>query len=231
MPPVLKQIFLPPRRAHPKWKWPPGSVVLGQSPSGADVLVDSDAIRKHVHAIGASGFGKSKLLEGIARQAILALDGKPRGLILIDPHGTVIRDILRWIAAYGIDKYRTIHVIDPTSDEIVGINPLRHRPGIDPAFVANTFCNALMEVWGGADPTQTPQLRESIKAIFYTLTVLGWTLLECELLTDIADPLGVRQFIIENIRHPQIRRFWATLDALPPAKNRRETWIGRATAE
>jgi hypothetical protein len=216
MPPVPKQIFLPARRPHPKWKWPPGSVVLGQSPSGADVQVDERTLSTHMHLIGASGFGKSKLLEGIARQAILALDGKPRGLVLIDPHGTVIRDILCWIATFGIDKYRRVHLIDPTSDDIVGINPLRLRPGIDPAYIAQTVKNAVMEVWD--DQGAMPQLEESLLAIFYTIATLGWTLLESELLADIADPMGVRQFIIENVRHPQIRRFWATLDALPAAK-------------
>jgi hypothetical protein len=210
--------ILPARRRHPKWMFPRGSVLLGQSSSGADVLVDSDAIRKHVHVVGASGYGKSKLLENVARQGILALDGQPKGLILIDPHGTVVQAILRWLTTHGVDRYRRIHVVDPTGEDIVGINPFQHRPGVDAAFSANTFCNAVMEVWGGADPTQTPQLRESIKGIFYTLTILGWTLLECELLTDIADPLGVRQFIVDNVRHPQIRRFWATLNALPPAK-------------
>src|SRR5439155_11776714 len=105
-------------RPHPKWKWPRGSVVVGRSRGGVDVVIDSRTFSTHLHLVGASGYGKSKLLEGIARQIILALDGQPRSLVLLDPHGVVIEAILRWIATYEIDRYRTIHVIDPASDNI-----------------------------------------------------------------------------------------------------------------
>ncbi len=216
MPLVPKQTFRPPRRPHPKWKWPRGSVVLGQSSPDADVLIDARTLSTHAHVLGASGFGKSFFLQSVARQTILALDGKPKGLVIIDPHGTMIRDILRWLAATGVDKYRGIHLMDPSSDNIVGINPLRLRPGVDPAFIAQTVKNAVMEVWD--DEGAMPQLEESLLAIFYTIATLGWTALESELLADVADRMGVRRFIVENVRHPQIRRFWATLDALPLAK-------------
>ena len=203
-------------RRHPKWKWPAGSLLLGTTQSGADVVVDAHTLTTHIHALGASGFGKSAFLQILAREIILSLDGHPRGLILLDPHGTLIRELLRWIASYKLDQYRRIHLIDPCGDAIVGINPVRHRANIDDAFVANTFANVVTSIWG--DEEVLPQLAESIRAIGYTLCALGWTLLEAELLTDIADPLGVRQFIIDNVRHPQIRRFWQTIDALPPAK-------------
>jgi hypothetical protein len=217
MPPLIpKRLFLPPRRPHPKWKWPAGSVLLGRAKSSADVVADARTLATHMHVIGASGLGKSFLLQSIARQAILALDNEPKGLIVIDPHGTLIDAILRWIATYRLDQCRRIHLIDPASDHVVGINPLRQRPGIDDAFVANTFANVVTSIWG--DEEALPQLAESIRAIAYALCVFGWTLLEAELLTDIADPLGVRQFIIDNVRHPQVRRIWANIDALPPTK-------------
>ena len=45
-----------------------------------------------MHIIGASGEGKSKFMEHLIRQDII----NNNGLCLIDPHGYLYNDIVRW---------------------------------------------------------------------------------------------------------------------------------------
>ena len=46
----------------------------------------------HTHIIGSSGTGKSKFLEWLIRQDIK----NRQGLCVIDWHGTLYKDVLRW---------------------------------------------------------------------------------------------------------------------------------------
>jgi hypothetical protein len=217
-----------PRRApDPWWKWPSGSVVLGRTRREKHIWVPPEMRSIHTHIIGASNQGKSKLLEGMIRQDVLEPDGMSRSVIVLDPHGTLTDDVLRWFTTYGLHRVRRIRVLDPGDPTYVfGMNPVRRRDGIDPAVVASATLNAMTKVWGGEDATAMPQLRESLKAILYTLTVLNLTLLEADELVSIEDENALRRLAIETVDHPSIRRFWRTIEALRPRE--RDEKLGSA---
>ena len=102
---------------------------LGTTRKGRTLSLTSEERSCHIHVVGASGTGKSKLLESMIRQDILSPSG--HGLCLIDPHGTLADPIVEWCAALKIGKHRRIHVIDPADGEwSVGFNPLR-LDGVD----------------------------------------------------------------------------------------------------
>jgi len=207
------------RAPHPKWQWPIGSVVLGSDKRGNKIWISREARSVHCFTCGQSGQGKSKLLEGMIRQDILELDGQPRSVIVLDPHGTLIGNTMRWIATHRLHQLRPIRVLDPSDpDHVFGVNPVRQRAGVDPAVISSAVLNAVMQCWGGEDATAMPQLRESLKAILYVLCALGLTFLEVDDLADLDDRSGLRGYVIDNIWHPSIRRFWATIAALPPAR-------------
>jgi hypothetical protein len=201
---------------HPKWKWPTGSVVLGDTKAGSKVWISREARTVHCFTCGQSGQGKSMLLAGLIRQDVLCLDGEARSVIVFDPHGTLIANTLRWVATHRLHELRTIRVLDPSDPEhIFGLNPVRPRENVDPAVIASAVLNAILQVWGGEDATALPQLRETGKAILYVLCSLYLTFLEIDDLVDLEDRLGLRQYVIDTIRHPSIRRYWATIAALP----------------
>ena len=204
---------------HPIWRWPAGSVVLGTAKSGEKIWISREARTVHCFTCGQSGQGKSKLLEGMIRQDILRLSGEHCAVFVIDPHGTLVGNTLRSIATHRLHDLRTIRVLDPCDPEhVFGMNPVRPRPGVDPAVVASAVLNAILQVWGGQDAATLPQLRETAKAILYVLCALGLTFLEIDELVDLDDGSGLRNYVMENIRHPSIRRFFATLAALPAAR-------------
>ncbi len=115
----------------------------------------------HMHVVGASNTGKSKLLEHMIREDIK--DGK--GVCLIDPHGNLYDKIVDWYALNGTDEYRTIHLFEPTADGwSFGFNPLHYdttnRSEIDfaiDAVVRVSFCGPfrgllLLRLCGGLLP-------------------------------------------------------------------------------
>ncbi len=59
---------------------------------------------RHMHIVGRTGSGKSKLLEWMIREDIKA----GRGLLLLDPHGDLYRAVLRWMIAERLDRRRLL---------------------------------------------------------------------------------------------------------------------------
>lgn len=69
----------------------------------------------HMHIIGTTGKGKSKLLEHMIYQDIIS----GRGSALIDPHGNLADDLLSYLGTQGYFKEQS------NIDRIVYINPSR----------------------------------------------------------------------------------------------------------
>jgi len=102
----------------------------------------------HMHIIGTTGKGKSKLLEHMLYQDIV----KGRGVALIDPHGDLADDVLSYLGTQGYFKKQS------NVDRIVYINPARrdYSPGInllelqkneDPAEHANDIIEVFKRSW------------------------------------------------------------------------------------
>ena len=51
--------------------------------------------KTHMHVVGSTGEGKSKFLEHMIREDII----KDNGLCLVDPHGTLYNDLVKWCAS------------------------------------------------------------------------------------------------------------------------------------
>lgn len=91
-----------------------GTAVVG----GRKVALRAADARKHLHLIGKTGTGKSTLLQHLA----LADIRDRRGLVVIDPKGDLIDDLLDRIdpaTAQG-----RLYLIDPRQDRIPGLDPL-----------------------------------------------------------------------------------------------------------
>lgn len=80
----------------------------------------TDALLRHAHIAGPTGTGKSVLLANLALQDMAA----GRGVIVMEPKGDLITDLLARIPAHRLDD---VVVLDPLADQVVGINPLAQR--------------------------------------------------------------------------------------------------------
>ena len=84
---------------------PPGNdLILGQLAGRNATLTLSRTERdKHLYLCGGTGTGKSKFLENIIRQDILASRKSKCGMLVLDPHGSLYDSLIEWLAWSGID--------------------------------------------------------------------------------------------------------------------------------
>lgn len=109
---------------HPRLVAPPrlasGRRLVGVSSapgSACPVAIPlSDAVY-HTHLLGPTGTGKSTVLLSLA----LADAAEGRGMLLLDPKGDLVTDLLERVPA---ERHQDVVVIDPTSLRPVGVNPL-----------------------------------------------------------------------------------------------------------
>jgi hypothetical protein len=185
------------------------SVLLGRT-SRAEVRLSAEERSQHMQIVGASGTGKSKLLEAMVRQDIMA----GRGLCLIDPHGALVDEIVAWCASRGLDRQRRVRVIRPAeAGWSLGFNPLRSDGITEPIVRVDAMVAACAQVWGGEDMASTPRLKKTLRAIFYVLAVRGLTITEAPLLTS-AGLANLRHQLTDNLPDPVFDILWQDLNGL-----------------
>jgi hypothetical protein len=187
---------------------------IGTAKSGDEpVYLTDDQRATHTHVIGASGSGKSKLLELMIRRDIMA----GNGLCLIDPHGTLYDRLVQWCALKDVgSKRQQVHLFEPTVQNwTFGFNPLGFE--VDDRYEADYCVDSVMKVfsqiWGGEDTTKTPLLKRCLKMTLFTLVANGMTLLEARELTSTEDPRSIRAFLTSNLEDSIYRQEWKDMDS------------------
>jgi Type IV secretion-system coupling protein DNA-binding domain len=195
----------------------PSALSLGRDERGANVAVPANVRLQHCHIVGATGSGKTKLIEHKFRQDIL----NNHGTCLIDPHGShpdsCYRSILSWIERKGLSQSRTIHIIDPNAgSHVTGFNPLMlPDPEYDPAVIADAVLEAIERLWGEERTDGKPTLQRVLTAAVTALCELGLTLNELRFLFDDAyDEHGVRAWLIDQLRNEVARGELRWLDGI-----------------
>jgi len=102
----------------------------------------------HMHIIGTTGKGKSKLLEHMIYQDVIF----GRGVALIDPHGNLADDVLSYLGNSGFFKVpenqkRLVYINPSRQDFSPGINLLELQKGEDPAEHANDIIEVFKRSW------------------------------------------------------------------------------------
>ena len=163
---------------------------------------------RHIYICGATGTGKSRMLEFLIRQDILA----GRGFSLIDHHGDLYQNILSFLGGLvplGDPQQvmslvgQKLVLIDPTESQwIVGFNPLE-AVGVDPFMQALEFMGIFKKLW--SDAYWGPRMEELLRNTLVTLSVSGLTLLEAKtLLTDSV----IRSHLLKNLPSGEIKEYW-----------------------
>jgi hypothetical protein len=163
---------------------------------------------RHTYIIGASGSGKTRLLEFLVRQEILS----GRGFALLDVHGDISNNLLKFIGGLlerNDGKFNARYVsqklvlIEPFNRKwTVGFNPFVLR-GVDPYIQLSEFMGVFKKLW--ADAYWGPRMEELLRSCSYTLIVHGMTLLEAKtLLTDSA----FRDQLVSSLPEGEIKDYW-----------------------
>ena len=154
--------------------------------------------------IGQPGSGKSKLLELLALQDVLA----GRGVAVIDPHGDLFHNLTLHLATISRrpELASRMVIVDPTDPKwTVGINPLAAIQGISQARMALFLADVVQKVWG-VDATHAPRMVWLITHTFAALADLGLSLLD--LPRFLLDP-AFREPLLPALSQENVRAFFA----------------------
>ena len=162
--PQLATFGVPVHFAAPA-KRPPatGGVVLGYTVCGREssaVALPDDSRDKHLAMFGATGSGKSSLLLRMLADD-MASASRP-GVALLDPHGTLVHDVLSLVPK---DRVKDVILVDVTDAErCASINPF-HGTKADRAyasFVGNEVVAMVNTLFEGKDTTG-PVMRQNLR--------------------------------------------------------------------
>lgn len=156
--------------------------------------------RKHLYIIGKTGVGKSKLIELLA----LADIKEGKGCVVMDPHGDLAEELLRYIPRerlYDVIYFNPSDTEYPMSfNPLEGVGSFEFRQNVVAGFIA-IFKKLFAFTWS---QRLEHVLRYTTLAL---LDVPGSTVLGIpKMLSDIR----YRQMIVEQIQDPLVKKFWTT---------------------
>jgi len=193
---------------------------LGYDACGRPIRIDPEDRKIHTHVIGASGGGKSKFLEWMIRG-----DLKNRqGFALLDPHGTLYNDVVKFCARFPAEVSKDIILLNLSAgDSIVGFNPFRKATDSSVSVQVDNRITATMHAWDITDTNETPTLERTLRLIYTALLDQNLSLAQARHFID-ATKRDIRQNLIQELQNnsPLIASEWQELQLLKHKDFRQE---------
>lgn len=153
-------------------KRPQELVYLGHSAEKDEYLTREDRDH-HIHILGATQQGKSRLLTHLLTQDLK--HGYPACLIDGGENGATAKAVLNWCIANDFKKVCYINPIDFLEyDRVPTIQPLKY--GEASRLSAGSLLTAFGILWDNPDPVTTPRIERFVEAIITVLHRAGLTL-------------------------------------------------------
>jgi len=156
---------------------------------------------RHMYIIGKTGVGKSELLKEMIKQDIN--DGK--GVCVIDPHGDLIEDTLRYIPP---ERAEDVILFDPSeTDRPMGLNLLEAQTEEQKHFITGAIINLMYKLY---DPQRTgiigPRFEHAVRnAMLTIMSEEGSTFIE--IVRIMTDQKFVQE-LLPKVKDPIVRRYW-----------------------
>jgi len=165
------------------------------------VFISFDDRRRHVYIIGKTGVGKSELLKEMVKQDIKA----GMGVCVMDPHGDLIDDTLRYIPP---ERAEDVIYFDPSdTTRPMGLNLLEAKTEDQKHFMTSAIINLMYKLY---DPQRTgiigPRFEHAIRnAMLTVMSDVGSTFVE--VVRVLTDPKYVQE-LLPKVQDPIVRRYW-----------------------
>lgn len=195
--------------------------MLGHGADERPLEVSPGDREAHMHVIGSSGSGKSKFLEWMIRQDL----DERQGFCLIDPHGTLYRDVLDY-CAYRVLKRDIVLLNLSDPKQVIGFNPFRRNVQGDVSVQVDLRISATMHAWGVENSDETPTLERTLRLIYTALIEQGLSFQHAQYLIDF-NSQKIRSELIKQIDSRLVRREWEELQGLKPKDFRAELLSAR----
>jgi hypothetical protein len=186
----------------PKAKWLEHSTISAFATTnfrGSHVSVGIQRVdrMRHMYIIGKTGMGKTKLIQLLA---IADMHGG-KGVCVIDPHGDLATDLLRYVPEHRVPD---VIYFNPADTEYpIGFNPLASSTPEAKHQVVMGFIGIFKKLFAGQ---WTNRLEHMLRFIVLALVEAGnTTVLDIvRLLTQVQ----FRQEIVAKLEDPVVRNFW-----------------------
>lgn len=182
---------------------------IGTTLDGLPLYLRSSDFATHVHGIGKSQRGKSRLIAYIVRELVKAGEG----VCLIDPHGTLYDMVVNWLA-YIDPRLNEIILFNPSyTEKVVGFNPFRLDDAKTEERImtkADRMLEATLRVWGITDTSNAPRLERWLRCLFYIVIEQDCSL-EIARYFRGSQHAEVRTRIIQQTKSAFIREEWEHL--------------------
>jgi hypothetical protein len=143
---------------------------IGTNSKSGILTLSEEERHNHIHVLGTTREGKSKLLEQLLRQDI----DRGFGATLLDPsdNGQTCYDVLKYCMKIGYDK---VCFIDPHDSNhcIPTINPLRWKSKAATNWVVENVMDSMRLLWGQTDFANTPRIEDYLSAVLTCLYNTG----------------------------------------------------------
>lgn len=154
--------------------------------------------RRHLYVVGKTGSGKSRLLELL----LIADIQNGEGCCLLDPHGDLADELLRFVPK---DRIKDVVYINPTDRDFpIGFNPLERVEDYEARQHLSVFFIAIFKKLFAA--TWNPQMEHLIRYI--TLALLETSDSNILGIPRILSDTSYRQRVVMQIKDPVVKSFW-----------------------
>jgi hypothetical protein len=178
---------------------------LGMNPDGQPVYLSAKHLRTHLHIIGPTGQGKSRLLLFLFQ--LMCSTNRP--IILVDPKGDLYQQARDWCIINGFA--RRLVLFDLSSNVIPGYNPLRQN-GLRIDLQAQWVREGVKSAWGADSFDSTPLLARMLYLCLYAARALNVSLMES---LDVLRPTPtLRQRALMEVRDPFVHSALLAFDNL-----------------
>ncbi len=175
-----------------------------------EIYINERARERHMHVIGANGSGKSRFLRSLIQQDIR----NSKGVCLIDPHGTLCDDVVKWLAERPLlAKNRNVRLFNiGKGEDILPLNPLAVGDvKNETSTVAMRLADAIGRLFTEEELQKQPLTFEVLIMLFVTLAEHGMTLADYHILLN-PKYKEERKYLVNKLYSANTREQWKLLD-------------------
>ncbi|MGZ8399056.1 MAG: helicase HerA domain-containing protein [Gemmatimonadales bacterium] len=167
--------------------------------------------RAHTQIVGATGRGKSVLVEYLIRQD---LEDTSAGVCLIDPHGQTYHELVSYLAHFRPELAERVILFNPSdqSEAVLGFNPIGPHALESPLFALNSVLVGILRSWGQGSLELTPRIVRWLENIFTVIIANRLTLVESLPLISAARDLSERTQLLSKLNVEIVRQDWEEYD-------------------
>ncbi len=141
-----------------------------------EMWITEEERENHMHILGTTGEGKTKMLERMMRHDIRR--GNPFLYLDSSTSGNSAREVLKYCAH---KKKKNVIYFDPahlfSKKKVLGLNPFLSHPSLEDASVTNVV-DTVKVIFNAKDESETPIISKVLPALLHVLYKAGMTLYE-----------------------------------------------------